>query len=126
MNHPWSGDAACKGMGPARFYIERGAEVDQEVVFTCLMCPVREECLDYALVHERDGYWGGTSSQTRKRLRRQRRINLKTPKAFEVQGCGTAAGYTRHLRNGEEACVACKAGHSERVAAYKAAAPASA
>ena len=113
-------------MDPGRFFIERGIEVDDEVIRTCLTCPVSEDCLDYALVHEKDGYWGGTSAQTRKRIRRERRINLQTPKAFELQGCGTAAGYTRHLRAGEVACMACKKGHSDRVAAYKAAARASA
>ena len=108
MNHSWSGDAACKGMDPSLFYIGQHETVSEEVVFTCRMCPVREDCLDYALVHERDGYWGGTSAQTRKRLRRERHISLATPSWSDSFSCGTAAGYQRHRRRDEPACAACR------------------
>lgn len=38
----------------------------------CKVCPVRELCLDYALIQpEIDGMWGGLSPSERKHLRRK-------------------------------------------------------
>lgn len=34
----------------------------------CLGCPVRDECLDWALTHEEQGIWGGLSEAERNRL----------------------------------------------------------
>lgn len=40
----------------------------------CDLCPVAEDCLEYALVHFiRDGIWGGTSERQRRVLQRARR-----------------------------------------------------
>lgn len=42
-------------------------------------CPVRDECLAYALEHnEKFGVWGGTSERERRRLQRQRRSGVTT------------------------------------------------
>lgn len=40
----------------------------------CENCPVLKECFNYALYHEYHGFWGGTTQDNRKRLRRQHRI----------------------------------------------------
>ena len=46
-----------------------GSECDAKK--TCLGCPVRHECLQYALDHdERFGIWGGLSERERRRLKR--------------------------------------------------------
>jgi hypothetical protein len=40
----------------------------------CRTCPVREECLDYALRNDiRHGVWGGTSQSARRKLLNQRK-----------------------------------------------------
>jgi WhiB family redox-sensing transcriptional regulator len=40
----------------------------------CARCPVRAECLEYALrLHIADGIWGGTSERMREKLQRKRR-----------------------------------------------------
>lgn len=40
----------------------------------CAECPVRFDCLDYALRYEeRDGVWGGTSAEERSKMIRARR-----------------------------------------------------
>lgn len=39
----------------------------------CDGCPVREECLDYALNNHEYGIWGGTNFGERVKIRRQRR-----------------------------------------------------
>lgn len=39
-------------------------------------CPVRDECLEWALVNnEGFGVWGGLSERERRRLRQERRLN---------------------------------------------------
>lgn len=39
----------------------------------CGGCPVKEACLEWALVHERYGIWGGTSPHRRGSIRKARR-----------------------------------------------------
>lgn len=36
----------------------------------CTGCPVRSECLDYAIRHDIDGIWAATDPKTRRRIRR--------------------------------------------------------
>ena len=65
-------DGACNGTDPALFFPARG-ESTTEAKRICQGCPVRQECLDYALDHtERFGIWGGLSERERRRARRQR------------------------------------------------------
>jgi WhiB family redox-sensing transcriptional regulator len=91
LRHPANGDAAvgadapderwrlrasCRGLDPALFFPEdeegQGAERAQQV---CATCPVREQCLQTALVtKEAYGVWGGTTPRDRRRIvRRSRR-----------------------------------------------------
>ena len=40
----------------------------------CAACPVRAQCLEYALAHRiDDGIWGGSSERERRRILQQRR-----------------------------------------------------
>lgn len=53
--------------GPAAEQIERAKAV-------CMQCPVRAECLEWALATGQDaGVWGGLSEEERRALRRARR-----------------------------------------------------
>jgi WhiB family redox-sensing transcriptional regulator len=46
----------------------------EEAKAICRGCPVRETCLEFALVNrERDGVWGGATERERRRMLRQRR-----------------------------------------------------
>lgn len=72
----WQTLAACAELDQAEadrlFFPERGRSVAPAKAI-CAHCPVREECLEYALDNvERFGIWGGMSERERKRLRRQR------------------------------------------------------
>lgn len=71
----WMDDAACAGFGPDMFFGGRGDNHDiSEAKAVCADCPVREACLEYALVNEiHHGVWGGTSERQRRRLRRARK-----------------------------------------------------
>jgi WhiB family transcriptional regulator, redox-sensing transcriptional regulator len=37
----------------------------------CSTCPVKKECLNYAIEHECQGIWGGTTDSERKKIRRE-------------------------------------------------------
>ena len=54
----------------------------------CLDCPIRIECLSYALYHEAFGIWGGATERERKTIRRRLNINLvpKEPSIFAGRG----------------------------------------
>jgi transposase-like protein len=75
----WRQDAACKDT-PGHWWFPnddlRG--VPLEAAATCNRCPVRAECHEHALRHERHGVWAGTSERARQRLRRTLRIRLET------------------------------------------------
>jgi hypothetical protein len=38
----------------------------------CRTCPVRTQCLEWAMLHSAEGYWGGTTTYQRNQLRRVR------------------------------------------------------
>ncbi len=75
----WQEEAACGGLDVQLFF---GADEEQEperefrevqAKAVCESCPVRRECLDYALENSlRNGIWGGLSEQERARERRRR------------------------------------------------------
>ena len=71
----WMKEAACRGMAPGFFFAERreGAFYDQARQI-CAGCPVRTQCLDYALrTREKYGMWGGADPEERRILRLKRR-----------------------------------------------------
>jgi WhiB family transcriptional regulator, redox-sensing transcriptional regulator len=70
----WMTAGACKGSTDL-FFPGRGATYDvDECKKLCRSCPVRAECLAYAMRNgEHFGVWGGLSERERRRLRRQRR-----------------------------------------------------
>ena len=77
----WQDRAACKGPQSRVFFppshLERKDEREareQRAKAICATCPVRIECLDYAIeIREPHGIWGGLNELERKRLLRKRR-----------------------------------------------------
>lgn len=81
----WAKHAACKDQDPEMFFPYRHPGMSspaeeaaywgdiQQAKETCERCPVRQECLDWALSKpERAGIWGGATEEERHRLRRAR------------------------------------------------------
>lgn len=69
----WMLDARCRGAKSKEFFPSDGLGVGaaQRV---CAECPVRVECLEYALEHRIEhGVWGGASERERRRILRRRR-----------------------------------------------------
>lgn len=104
----WAKEGACVGMDPDLFFPHVGL-VRREAREACARCPVREECLQHALVnHETFGLWGGTSDRQRVKIGYAPRPRLTATSS----PCGTDSGYRRHHRDGEPACDACRAAHT--------------
>lgn len=58
----------CSGGGDEVTRLMYDAERVREAKAICIDCPVRLECLHYAIRNrERDGVWGGTSERRRER-----------------------------------------------------------
>jgi WhiB family redox-sensing transcriptional regulator len=68
----WQARAACRGLGTDRFFLEVDDDPEPALA-VCRGCPVKRECLNYALHEPRHpvGVWGGTSERERRRLRRE-------------------------------------------------------
>lgn len=65
----WMAQAACRNVKPDLFFPERGVDCG-DAKRVCFGCPVRAECLQYALDNGmRYGIWGGTSERDRRRMR---------------------------------------------------------
>lgn len=80
MSYPqqdgWAARGACRHSDPELFFpvTGRGPALRQQAKAkrVCASCPVRIECLDYALQSgEGFGVWGGASEQERRLMRRR-------------------------------------------------------
>jgi WhiB family transcriptional regulator, redox-sensing transcriptional regulator len=74
----WRSSGACRSADPDLFFpIASTGPPDQQVArakMVCAGCPVRHECLEFALSHDQTyGIWGGTTVEERQRDRRRRR-----------------------------------------------------
>ena len=85
FHEPWMAQGNCTGI-PEVFYPERSNSRVQYAKNICkgtdevAPCPVRDQCLEYALEHnEKFGVWGGTSERERRKLQRQRRTGKALP-----------------------------------------------
>jgi WhiB family redox-sensing transcriptional regulator len=66
----WKQLGLCNQVDPDLWFPDRGASA-REPQRICGDCPVRAECLEYALeTDQRFGIWGGTSEQERRRIKR--------------------------------------------------------
>jgi WhiB family transcriptional regulator, redox-sensing transcriptional regulator len=73
QEHAWMARGLCTSIPPATFFPSDGAgvEVARKI---CASCPVREACLEHALVNRIDhGVWGGCSERERRRILKRRR-----------------------------------------------------
>ncbi len=98
----WMVDALCREVDSDLFFPDRGS-VPTEAKRVCARCPVLAQCRDFAATHPVMGVWGGLTGEERKRM------GLPTfPLRVEIESvCKSEAGYTRHLRRGEEPCADC-------------------
>ena len=69
----WMRRGACRGLGVDAFFAEdKATQAGARAV--CEDCPVRAECLDFALGDRTvTGIWAGTDDRQRRAIRRERR-----------------------------------------------------
>ncbi len=73
VTQPWMEQASCRGANPDTFY-PVSEDLAGPALKICASCPVREACLEYAIVaRETEGVWGGTTEKERRRIIRLRR-----------------------------------------------------
>lgn len=70
---PWWNDAACSGLDTEVWFSERRGPTGHDSVVAvsiCRMCPVKNECLDWAMrVGEQYGIYGGMFPDERRALK---------------------------------------------------------
>lgn len=102
----WMKNAACRHHPTRLWFPERG-EPTHHAKNICNTCPVKTQCLDYALdIPNCVGIWGGMSGKQRRQIRRPPNKPIKH---------GTAVGYQQHRRRGEPACPSCRQAHTAAV-----------
>lgn len=101
----WRRDAACREVPSALFFLQRGEDASP-AKRVCAACPVRRECLEYAMAADASlqGVWAGTSVKERRSLRVQYPHGLPDvlPEVRIVTGADKmrrASEYLDRLRN---------------------------
>lgn len=66
---PWRRAALCAQIGDTNLWFpEISGTHSVPALATCAKCPVRDECLQYAIDEDLDGIWGGTTRIQRLRM----------------------------------------------------------
>jgi WhiB family redox-sensing transcriptional regulator len=102
----WMKHAACKGEDATLFFPERTTPVGAAKLI-CHGCPVKTDCLEYAMAEQiKHGIWGGLSERQRRELRSERYHAgvLHPPKACAV----CAAEFSPGQRAQKYCSVACR------------------
>ena len=87
INYPnYDGTQNCARMGVDVFYQDYdNKNTAQEVADLkefCSTCNILVECMEYAIKHERYGFWGGTTPYERRMIRSRRNIRLQPPEQY--------------------------------------------
>lgn len=71
----WRAQAACATVEHEVFFPPGDEPEDAiEAKAVCAVCPVRDDCLEYALAtNQSEGVWGGLDASERRRMRRRLR-----------------------------------------------------
>ncbi len=81
----WQKLANCRGVNPNLFYPERGVSTSQAKA-VCGGCQVQDECLEYAVQRgEKFGIWGGLSERERRKIRKERKIQIEEYEKIELE-----------------------------------------
>ncbi|HET7713815.1 MAG TPA: WhiB family transcriptional regulator [Patescibacteria group bacterium] len=67
----WKARSKCRKLTPKQadkiFFIDSGGKANKARTF-CKSCPVKQDCLNYAILYKEWGIWAGTTEEERKSL----------------------------------------------------------
>jgi len=127
----WVEDAVCASSDPEIWQPRKGESGKvRKAKAICATCPALSRCLDDAIDrNERHGVWGGLTTLERDEYRRLRpALRAEYAQAAlarhdapivapeddsPTNGCGTLAGYKRHISERTTTCAPCKAANAE-------------
>lgn len=73
----WMAEGNCRNYPPAVFFPSDGVGVDRARKICNQACPVKDQCLDYAIEHRIEhGVWGGASERERRRIIKRRKLDV--------------------------------------------------
>ena len=79
----YDGSEPCREVDPEIYYPSSFNAVQRQTRLLmdslCNDCHARDICLMWALAHERDGYWAGTTPPDREQMRRDLGIKVMVP-----------------------------------------------
>lgn len=84
----YTGDEPCRQVDPEIFYpstfngVTRATRTLLDGM--CNSCQMRDPCLMWALNHEDEGFWAGSTPEDRKRMRRHMGIKLQPPVVYPI------------------------------------------
>lgn len=83
----WRDRSACQDQDPDLFFAERGRQADRATA-PCRECPVRRECLNFAVESPWAPYgvWGGLPTKQVRSLWRERHPDYQPTGAHELTG----------------------------------------
>lgn len=115
--------AVCDEVDPEFWFSPQGRDSATSVALG-MTCPLRQECLEQAMVTPVSGLWSGTTEPERRQLARAagRTCNTKAlGLMFDPTGSGTEAGERRHRRTGKrqrrtgkQPCGPCRSQRQQR------------
>lgn len=112
MTENWRRWARCRNEDPELFFPinETSPSRDQieEARAVCAPCPVKAQCLAFALEARHEGIWAGTTTEERRPMVTQTRP-LRIKDLNECHYPGTKRGIERHHKYGEQPCQGCAA-----------------
>ena len=91
---------ACQAMDPEIFWLDADTDADVPnhiALAACNRCEIAVSCLEWAMVHERLGVWGGTTPRQREKLKR----------GIERVSCPGCFGCDILSEPGIEICLGC-------------------
>lgn len=73
IDEDWREQAACIGADHDAFFpMSEDVEAVADAKAACFSCPVRDDCLQFALAtNQTEGIWGGHTPTERRRIRRR-------------------------------------------------------
>jgi len=78
----YDGNEPCRQVDPDIFYpvTFNGLAMSTKALLNsmCNDCHMREPCLSWAIGHEKEGYWAGTTPEDRMRLRKKLGVKLQS------------------------------------------------